>query len=257
MIAAYDKERFSLLCQDICSDVCAEGEGIGTYNEKYFHKVLKSFLCEDESCFEVKVGKYFADVLCDGQITEIQTGRFYPLRNKIKYYLENTDLSVRIVHPMICKKSIIRVDKNSGEILRKRVSPKRKSAKDVLPELFWLSDSICSERLSIEILLISAVEHRYSDVKVRYRKSGAYDSKTFPESLEDSYLIVDTNDLVSLIDADLIKKEGGFTAAEFGKAMGFRGRKVYAALGALCTAGILKKSEKQGRAAAVYALNKA
>ncbi len=248
-----EKERFAALCEKH-SRTEVRGEefsGIGIYNEKRLHRIIKEFVCEDESCFEVKLGGSVADVFCNGVITEVQTGSFYPLKNKIANYLQNTDHDVRIIHPVICKRKIVRIDPITGEVLYARSSPKKEAPKKILPELVYLSEHLRSCRLRFEIYSVSAEEHRYSDEIHRYRKSGKRDSELFPSSLESITSIECTEDFAELLPEKLLSDSLPFTASQFEKLSGIKGRKAYNALGALCAAGLLQK-EKSGKSAAVY-----
>lgn len=244
----HDKKKFAALLENEQDSI----SGIGTYNEKSLHKILKAFFCDYQSLLEVPVGPYLADIKTDDEIIEIQTGSFYPLAKKIAYYLANTDCKIKIVHPIICKKEILRVDKESGELIRKRTSTKHERAEDVLPELLWLGENIKNDRLSVELFLISIAEHRYSDTRQRYRKSGAYDSRSYPKELLGRIKLSTTDDIKALLSPEIVQISNGFTAAEFGKIMGFRGRKIYSALGALCNAGILKKTQLPSSRSATY-----
>ena len=59
--------RFEKLCESFDTTMAIrDSSGIGTYNEKLLHKALKHAICEDESCLEVSVGAYVADVLTEG-----------------------------------------------------------------------------------------------------------------------------------------------------------------------------------------------
>ena len=111
-----EQKRFISLCAEDESALPPESIGLGTYNEKRIHRILKKFVCDDENCHEVKLGRYVADVLESNRITEIQTAGFTSLNAKIRFYLENTDYNVTVIHPMIAEKTIIRADKESGEL---------------------------------------------------------------------------------------------------------------------------------------------
>ena len=247
-----ERSRFESICLELSAPLYKEREGIGTYNEKRIHRAIKRFICEDESCFEVKVGSSVADVLCDNVIYEIQTGSFYPLTKKIANYLESSEYEVRVVYPIISRRRIVRVDKDSGEVLRSRISGAKQKTTKILPELIYLSSCLKSRRLSFEILSIYAEEHRYSDTIHRYRKSGKRDCEVFPISLEEITLLETTEDFASLLPNELLDA-GEFTAAEFMKATGIKNRRAYNALGALCAVGVLEK-QKDGKAAAKYAI---
>ena len=112
----FDREKFAKLCaEDGAGEICADS--IGLYKEKRLHRILKRLVCENPDAHEFKIGNYVADVFETGRITEIQTGSFYPLHRKLTYYLAKTDYEVRLVHPVIAEKRIIRIDKESGEVI--------------------------------------------------------------------------------------------------------------------------------------------
>lgn len=221
-----------------------DSKGIGIYNEKSLHRILKKFFCDDESCFEKKVGRYIADIFDGEVIIEVQSSSFYPLKEKLKYYLEETPYSVILVHPVIADKTIINADKDSGEIKSIRKSPKRECLWDVLPEMFWLKECIPSSKLTIRLVFVSAKEYRYSE-RVRFRRSGAYDSTLVPEELLGYEEFFDTKDYYDYIPAPLRGAEG-FSASEYSSVSKLKGRKLSLALGFLCAVGLLRK-EKQGR----------
>ena len=243
--------RFEDICASLASPLYQESDWIGIYNEKRVHRAIKKFVCEDENCFEIKVGSSVADVLSGNVIYEIQTGSFYPLTKKISGYLSSSDYEIRVIYPIISKRKIVRVDKDTGEVLRSRLSSAKQKPIKILPELIYLSDSLKSRRLSFEIYSIYAEEHRYSDEIHRYRKSGRRDSELFPISLEGISVLETSDDFLSLLPEKLISSGEPFTAAEFAKATGIGGRRAYNALGGLCAAGVLAK-EKEGKAAAKY-----
>ena len=253
ILTTAEKERFASLCAlhsayEIKADAT---DGIGTFNEKRLHRIIKEFVCADQSCFEVKLGGSVADVFCDGVITEIQTGSFFPLKKKVNSYLSLTDNVVKIIHPIIAKKKIVRVDPLTGEVLRTKASPKKETPSKILPELVYLCDHLRSCRLVFEVYSVTAEEHRYSDEVHRYRKSGRHDSELFPTGIESITSFECTEDFLALIPRELAESHTSFTAAEFIKKSGLKGRRAYNSLTALCAAGVLAK-EKASSKAAVY-----
>ena len=232
------KNRFSSLCTEDEAASPPESVGIGTYNEKRIHRILKKFVCEDESCHEVKIGRYVADVLKDGQITEIQTAGFTSLNAKIRFYLENTDYNITVIHPMIAEKTIIRTNKGTGELIRTKRSPKHLKPIDALPELIYISEFLDKPRFEIKFLMIRADEYRYSE-KIRYRKKGAYDNDIVPRELIDISTVRSANDIKDLVPSGL--RDAPHRAAELSSALGMKGRKLYRALACLTALGILKK----------------
>ena len=239
-------ERFDALCEEWRALAgVRDSEGIGTYNEKILHKLLKRTVADDERCFEVKIGSYVADVRSNGRITEVQTGSFYPLAPKLAYFLRETDDAITVMHPVIEELTIVRVDPDTGEVLRRAKSPKKGCAGDVLPELWYVRDSFPSDRLTVIVPLLRAEEYRYSE-RMRYRKKGAYDAQFVPLAACDWVEIATLDDVRSLLP-DALRTAEGFTAEQFGKAMRFpKGRRRAVALAFLCDKGICTR-EKQGR----------
>ena len=239
--------RFDALCEEYLSLASVrDSNGIGTYNEKLLHKLLKRTVTENETCFEQRLGAYVADVYEDGRITEIQTGSFYPLREKLSYFLTETEHAVTVVHPITEELTIVRVEPETGEVLRRAKSPKKGRVRDVLCELWYLREVFPNERLTVAVPLLRAEEYRYSERR-RYCKEGKYDSQYLPIEML-SWVEIRTFDDVRALLPEALLGEDGFSADGFGRAMGLpRGRRRSVALLFLCEMGICTR-EKQGRA---------
>ena len=240
-----EAKRFCELCiADEENFADTDKSGINIYNEKRLHRILKRTLCSREEYLEVKVGRYIADILEGKDIIEIQCGSFYPLVPKLRYYLENTDFNITVVHPLIADKTIIRADRETGEILRSRRSNKKENETAVLPDLYYLREFIGEPRLRIRLMMIRADEIRYSE-RVRNRKEGAYDSDLRPRELLGSGEIKDARDILQLLPEELMARES-FGAAEFSAATKYKRRKLSLVLYLLCDTGLLKR-EKEGK----------
>lgn len=233
-----DKEYFEAICK-VDSETVHSKEGIGSLSEKRLHRIIKSYLANDPTCHEVAVGKYFADVLSEGEIFEIQTKALSRLLPKLKYYLEETPYSVTVIHPVIRNKKIIRIDPETGEILRQKISPKHGSSAHALPEIHGLRELLGNDRLQIKLMLIDAAEYRYSE-RMRYRREGAYDSELFPTMLAEVETYAYGADFLKFLPSG----RQSFTAAEYSKFIGLTGRKLYSALYLLCSLGLIRKDGK-------------
>lgn len=233
-----DREKFSRLCSEDAYMHGKDADGIGTYNEKRLHRILKRYVTENAECYEVRVGGNIADVLENGRITEIQTSSFRPLEKKISSYLENTDYSVTVLCPVICEKMLIRADKDTGEVMKAKKSPKKGRVSDVLPNLFYLREHISSPRLEVRILLINAEEYRFSE-RMRYRKAGAYDCDLRPVEIVSETVLTDTESYRQLVLSQLGEEE--FTSAEFGKITRLQGRRQSLALAFLIQSGLVNR----------------
>ena len=241
-----DVERFKALCdsESYTSADFFEEQGIGIYKEKRLHKILKRTLCERESCYEIKVGRYIADICDGGVITEIQCGSLAPLRAKLEYYLEQTEYDVCVVHPLIVKRRIIRANRETGEVIRSRLSSVRENVWTGIAELYPIREFLPSPRLSVRFMLVELEEYRFSE-RMRYRKEGAYDKEVFPTALVGCEDIDTVDDLRNFIPAELCGKE--FTAAEFASLIKQRGMNVYSILNTLAAIGALH-GQKKGKA---------
>ena len=237
-----DKERFRRLCDEYGS-VFYNGN-IGTYNEKRLHLILKHLVSSDTSEHEVKLGKCVADVFNGSRIFEIQTASLYPLKKKLDYYINQTDLPITVIKPFIASKRLVRVDRESGELIRCKRSPKKEGDSELYSELYFISEYLACNRLEVVALFIDADEYRYSDEIVRYRKSGKYDSELFPRELVDvryfnskssfEYLLDDCND--------------SFLAKEFSAIHKIKGRALYRTLNMLCKLSLLEREKTQSGA---------
>jgi len=238
MIKDFEKEKFAALCAANESAQPPEVAEIGTYNEKRIHKIIKRFVCDNECNFEIKVGRFVADVLNDGKITEIQTAGFTNLKKKLDFYLNSTDYSVTVIYPLIAEKTLIRADKESGELISVKKSPKHLHAPDSLPQLFYIAEFIGNPRLELKLFMIRADEYRYSE-RMRYRKAGKYDNDLLPRELLDIVTLTSPEDFRAFIPAELVGIQ--FSAADFSKATKIKGRNAYRALGCLTELGLLEK----------------
>lgn len=231
-------EIFSQLCEEDLALHSSDGDGIGTYNEKRLHRILKRLITENAECYEVKVGKYIADVLERGRITEIQTGCFRTLTDKIEFYLNSTELDITVLHPIICEKKIIRADKETGEIIKISRSTKKERPSDALAELYFLKNLVPDDRLTVRLLHVGAEEYRFSEMR-RYCREGRYDSDLRPVAITGETVLRSVEDWKGLIPEELYGVE--FSASDFERATRLRGRRRYYALSALVDVGILKE----------------
>ena len=251
--------EFELICQRIATGELS-GDSIGTMGEKRLHKTLKYFLCEDESKNEIRVfpkghsatdsevksgasgkGGYIADILDGDWIIEIQTGSFYPLKSKIKFYLENTDYNITVVHPIAAVKHVIWIDPQCGEISKRNRSPKKGRLSDALPELFWLAEYIKNDRLSFKFMLLEIDEYRILNGWSSDKKRGADKYDKIPVKLFDSVDVDASNLMETLVPQGLCSE---FVSSDLSRLTGLKGRKLSASLKLLCLLGFIEKGER-------------
>jgi hypothetical protein len=249
----------------------ADAPHIGTLREKRLHAAVKLYLCPDETCHERPVGdllredgakprRMVADILAEGHIMEVQTGGFFPLREKIGWYLTHTPCRVTVVHPIPAVKYLSWIDPADGSILSRHKSPKRERVKDIAKELYWVSDFIGDPRFAVRLLLLELEEYRLADGWSRDKKRGSNRYERFPTALLGDVTLWTPADyaayfLPSALSApDAEGNPSVFTAAAYAKATGVRGKATYSTIHLLERLGLIRESEERvGRAAAWYA----
>ncbi len=218
----------------------SEAQGIGTYMEKRLHRILKRYFSEPDGKTEVAVGSYIADVKIGNRIVEIQTGSFRPLASKLRYYLEQTEYDITVVYPILADRMLVRMDRDTGEVLRRRRSSRQGKTIDLLAELYWIRNLIPNRRLTVTVLSIKAEEYRYSE-RMRYRREGAYDAELFPREVLREERFGELGDYLIFVPS-----AESFSAAEYVSWSKLRSRQANFALQAMCGIGLLER-EKSGR----------
>ncbi len=247
MISEIERERFRRICLDVLSQKSGEDGGIGTLNEKRLHIALKRFVCPDETKYEVEMGgRIVADVFFDDEIFEIQTGSLYPLSKKLEYYINNTPYHITVVHPIAKKRTKIWIDPETGVAGEPVRSPRGETLSDGASELIYISDYLCSGRVSVWFLLIEEEEYRFLDGRGRDKKRHSSRFERLPVDILDEVVLAERVDYFALLPDSLPES---FTAEEYRRAAKrARGRRVYMALGALERVGVIEPDGNRGRA---------
>ena len=249
-VDAAHKVRFDRLCREAATAPRGSGdEGIGTLGEKRMHAIIKRYLCEDHACHEVGVldTGYVSDVRIGNDVYEVQTGAFYPMKKKIAHYIEKTDLTVTVVHPISVERWVTWVDAKTGEVTPRKRSPKRERAIHLLPELYCLLPYLGNERLRFRLLMIEEEDFRTLSARKENRKRGARLYERMPLSLVGETEFSSPADFKVFLPADL---PSPFTVKEFSQKTGLRGRDAYSAVYVLEKLELITKTEPIGRAMA-------
>ena len=140
---------------------------IGVLREGPLHRELKTMLAGPGDQFEVRVDGYVIDLVrADGELVEVQTGSFSPLRAKLDALLDRH--RIRIVHPIPARRRIVRVDEH-GEVLSERPSPKKPGAATIFEGLVSFPTLLSHPNLVIEVLLCRE-DHVRKPAPVRGRR---------------------------------------------------------------------------------------
>lgn len=249
LVDAARMARFDRLCgQAIRERHIMGGAGIGTMQEKRMHAVIKRFLCEDEAFHEVGVAdtRYVSDVRIGDQAYEVQTGAFYPMRQKIAHYLEATDCTVTVVHPIPQIKWSCHIDAATHE-----VTPRRKVAGgrplDVLPELYCLLPYLGNPRLRVHLLLLEVQDFRLTDFSRKGKRGSSRRYERVPLSLIGEMKLYSPQDFLGFLPQDLPQP---FTVKQFSDKTKLRGRDAYSAVRVLVALGLLAPTDPIGRSMA-------
>ena len=191
-----DEERLTLALERARVRVKS---GIGTQSEKLVHQTLKYFLEPDESCHEVKIGNYTADIFQreTGRIFEIQTRGFDRLREKLSVFLK--DYPVTLVYPCTGIKYLNWIDPETGEVGKPHKSPRKGRPSDALPEIYRLMDLWNHENLEILVLMIDMEEFRLQDGYGKDNKHGSHRYERIPLAIDRWVRLKQTKDYIDLL----------------------------------------------------------
>ena len=270
-VARADAMRFANVCLSYVSRGVHLEDGIGTLSEKRMHAILKNYICPDVSFHEIKVldtlpeskreaaankksARYVADVLKGSNIWEIQTGSFFPLREKIAWYMQYAPYHVTVVVPVPYRKHLNWIDPETGTVQKRSSRPHTTPAKSVADELYWVREHLQNPKLSIQLLLLEVEEYRLLDGYGKDKKARASKYEKIPTALCGTITLERPEDYLMFLPDDLPER---FTATQYAKASGQRGRAAYYALHMLVGAGLLAEGEKIGRAQSWVRTNQA
>lgn len=229
-------ERFETICREEAEKSNGiQQSGFSTYAEKRLHRVLKRWVKDDASCFEIPVGRSIADVRTEDGIFEIQTKSLGALLPKLRRYLEETDCVITVIHPLLAMKRVVRMDTQTGEILRTRKVYRGGRLIDGIPALYPLREVLNHPRVQVMLVRLEADEYRYSE-RMRYRREGAFESELFPRRLVEAVTLCSPEDY-----RQFLPEESSFYASDYSAHSGLKKRDLYSALNLFCSLGILKR----------------
>ena len=241
-------------------------DSIGKLAEKTVHAVIKDYLSPDKGHQEVRLGRYVADIFDGRRVTEIQTAHFGLLRPKLSAFLR--DYPVTVVLPLPHKKWIVWIDPETGERIKKNLSPVTGNVYDAFHEFYAIKqlmledlkkkqafhfscnrpsalDDDLSPFLSLRVLLIDMEEYRLLDGWSADKKRGSHRYDRNPVGLCDAITLACLDDYKSLIPADT---EEPFTVKGLAKQLHVRKARMSACVNVLSAMGAIKRVENIGHA---------
>jgi len=243
--------RFSRICEAAMKERRTQGEqGVGTLAEKWQHQIVKRYLSENPEDHEQKISdtrRFVSDVRVGEDAYEVQTGDFFPMAKKIAYYLESTNLTVTIVHPIPKDRWVSWVDPKTAEISPRRRSPRHGKASDILPRLYPLIPMLPHPRLKFRVLLLEVHDFRLLSGRKKDPHRGGERYERIPISLIEDISLDTPLDFGQFLPKTL---PFPFTVKDFSQATKIVGRDAYSAVRVLTALGLIELAPKVGRSMA-------
>lgn len=140
--------------------------------ETSLHRQLKLAYARTAAHTEVTVAGFRIDAISrSNELIEIQHASLGALKRKVRQLLDDDQQHrVRIVKPIVARKWIVTLDSPRGQVLRRRMSPKRGVLSDIFSDLVYFTALFPHPRLTLEVLLIEADETRVPKAKHRFKR---------------------------------------------------------------------------------------
>ncbi len=215
--------------------------GIGRLSEKTLHRTLKLYFEPDGQKHEIEFLGSVADIKNEGGIVEIQRAAFSYLTPKLNRFLPHCPVTV--VHPIVAKKRVKRLDPESGEISFSGRTVKGKTVFDSALEIYKIREFIGREGFTLVLLLLDCDEYRIPDKSSRRGRGGERRLEAIPNEIIAEYVLKSPTDYLTLMPEGL---SDSFTEAEFRVAAKSRSRYAYYYLRLLVDLKLLNR-ERDGR----------
>jgi len=235
-----DKQRFKEACEKVISAE-RERNGIGTLGEKTLHAVMKQYFEPDVTNHEVRVGSFVADIVTADGIIEIQTRAFNALRRKLADFLDKSP--VMVVYPLPKTKWLIWINEQTGEVTKKRKSPKQGSILDAVYELYRIKPIMSHPNFKLCIALVDMEEYRYLNGWSRDKKRGSTRYDRIPVDIVEEVYFSAAADYLRFIPADV---QGSFTTKDLKDKAKTNLRTAQTALNILYYLGVVRRIGKKG-----------
>ena len=232
-----DKMRFAEARRKLLES--PQSKGIGTLAEKTVHAVLKEYYGGGEENKEIPLGGFVADVVSEDGVIEIQTRALYRLERKLEALLPLC--RVTVVYPIEDRKYLLDIDPDSGELVSRRLSPKRVKIWHGIAELYGIRKYLGNDNLTIRFPVLTVEETR---IRGAEKKSRADKIDKIPLEMTAEVVIRRKEDMAELLPVNL---PDGFTAAEFAKLCRVNADTAGKCIRVLSVMGIITECGKQGR----------
>ena len=216
---------------------------IGVLKESSLHRSLKFRYSGSEGATETLAGSYVCDGRTSkGELIEVQTGSLGPLKEKVQT-LTLTE-KVRIIHPIIALKYIELYD-TKGRLLHRRKSPRKGSTWDFFSALIYAPQLPLLKNLTMELVVIEAVEKRVDDGKGSWRRGGVSITDRFLGTWLQSVVLSKPRDYYQFLP---FKKHEKFTVRNLAEKAGINVSLARKTLYVLTKMGLAQRVGMQGKA---------
>lgn len=199
VIVQPDSERFG---QAVNKALARERAGIGTLNEKTIHAALKNYFSQDFDQ-EAKIGGFYADIVTENGIYEIQTASWGKLNKKLEVMLEVCHVTV--VYPFEQRTKTVSVSDTSGELLRKNGFRKNGSLTDFFLELYRIKSFLTHPNLTVCFAELDIERVNFVSEKTGRRRGRGKYTKT-PLALNREIYLEKPQDYLTLLPGDITEK---------------------------------------------------
>ena len=202
-----DAARFSLAVEKAKNRTSTN---IGTLNEKCIHSALKYYFADDYD-HEAKIGSFYADIVTENGIYEIQTSSFSRLNKKLEAMLNACHVTV--VYPYEKRTKTVSVNEKTGELLTAGTFRTNNSYTKLFLELYRIKSFLTNPNLTICIAELETERINYADPKTKRRRGRGRYTKT-PLALRREIYLEKPEDYAIFLPDDLPTE---FTVKEFQK----------------------------------------
>lgn len=194
-----DRSRFN---DAVNKALARERAGIGTLNEKTIHAALKNYFSEDFDQ-EAKIGGFYADIVTENGIIEVQTANWGKLNKKLEVMLDVCHTTV--VYPFEQRTKTVSVSDTSGEVLRKSGFRKANSLTDFFLELYRIKSFLTNPNLTICIVQLDIEKVSYVSEKTGKRRGKGKYTKT-PSAVNNEIYLEKPQDYLVLLPEGIKEK---------------------------------------------------
>jgi len=169
--------------------------------ETSLHRQLKELYAPSQAECEVRLGDYRVDAVRDDELIEIQHASLAAIRDKIARLLASH--RVRVVKPLVARKTLVKHAEQGGPEVGRRLSPKRAQLLDVFDELVHFTRVFPHPALTLEVVLVEVEEHRYPGHgrRRRWRVADHQVDDQLLVNVEDRYTFRTAQDLLNILPA--------------------------------------------------------